>query len=127
LLAVVAEVSPSLGFDPQVRFSGPIDSVVSEDVVEDLVAVLREALTNVARHAGASQVEVDVGATSSELTMSIVDDGVGIGAAERRSGLANLRQRAEHYGGSLVFSAGRALPAQLDREGTCLQWTIPLR
>ena len=47
-------------------------------------------------------------------------------AVERRSGLANLRQRAEHYGGSFVFSVGDVLPAQLDQEGTRLQWTIPL-
>ena len=124
---MVAEVSPLLGFDPEVRFSGPIDAVVPDDVVDDLVAVLREGLTNAARHASASRVEVEVTATAGELTMSIADDGIGIGAAERRSGLANLRQRAEHHGGSFVFSVGDVLPAQLDQEGTRLQWTIPLR
>jgi signal transduction histidine kinase len=126
LLAVVAEVSPLLGFDPEVRFRGPIDAVVPNGVVEDLVAVLREGLTNTARHASASRVEIDVTAATGELTMSIADDGIGIGVAERRSGLTNLRQRAEQHGGSFVFSVGDVRPAQLDQEGTRLQWTIPL-
>jgi signal transduction histidine kinase len=127
LLAVAAEVSPLLGFDPEIRFSGPIDAVVPQAVVEDLVAVLREGLSNTARHASARCVEVDVTATAAELTMSIADDGIGIGAVERRSGLANLRQRAEHHGGSFVCAAGGVLPAEPDQEGTRLQWTIPLR
>ena len=58
--------------------------------------------------------------------MSIADDGIGIGAAERRSGLANLRQRAERRGGSFQILAGDVRPAQPDHEGTRLQWTIPL-
>jgi len=127
LLAVVAEVSPLLGFDPEVRFSGPIDAVVPGNVTDDLVAVLREGLTNTGRHASARRVEVEVTATISELTMSIADDGIGIGAAERRSGLANLRQRAEQRGGSFVYAAGDLQSAQLNHEGTRLQWTIPLR
>jgi signal transduction histidine kinase len=126
LIAVIAEVSALLGFDPEVRFSGPIDAVVPEDVVGDLVAVLREGLTNAARHASASRVEIDITAGSVELTMSIADDGIGIGAAERRSGLANLRQRAERRGGSLEILAGDVPPNQPDHEGTRLQWTIPL-
>jgi signal transduction histidine kinase len=126
LLAVIAEVSPLLDFDPEVRFSGPIDSVVPEDVVDDLIAVLREGLTNAARHASASRVEIDITATSGRLTTSIVDDGVGVGSAERRSGLANLRQRAEHHGGSFQILVADVRPTQSDHEGTRLQWTIPL-
>ncbi len=67
LLAVVAEVSPLLGFDPQVRFGGPIDSVVPDELVLDLTAVLREALTNVARHARATRVELEITATAGEV------------------------------------------------------------
>jgi signal transduction histidine kinase len=115
-----------LGFDPEVRFSGPIDAVVPEDVVDDLVAVLREGLTNTARHASASRVEVDIVAASDLLTVSIADDGIGVGAAERRSGLANLRQRAEHRGGSFHILVGDGRPTQPDHEGTRVQWTIPL-
>ena len=126
LLAVAAEVSPVLGFEPSLRFSGPIDAVVPEPVVDDLVAVLREALTNVARHAHASHVEVDVTTTTKELSMEVADDGVGISANGRSSGLANLRQRAERHGGSLTLETGHPDPGQPTNEGTCLRWTIPL-
>jgi signal transduction histidine kinase len=126
LLAVVSEVSSLLTFEPQIRFSGPIDAVVPEPVVDDLVAVLREALTNTARHAKASHAQVDVDATATDLTILIVDDGVGIGDVQRRSGLTNLRTRAEQRGGALIVTGGVPGPAQSDQEGTCLQWTIPL-
>jgi signal transduction histidine kinase len=133
LLAVAAEVGQMLGFEPHVTFAGPVDAVVPEPVVDDLVAVLREALTNVARHAEATRVEVGVGTTTSALTLTVKDDGVGIGETERRSGLANLRQRAEHHGGRLTLHDHRHddtddtddATKTLHR-GTHLTWTIPL-
>lgn len=126
LLTVAAEVAPLLGFEPQVRFTGPIDAVVPDAVVEDLLAVLREALTNAARHADATRVDIDVAVAGSQLAIDVIDDGVGIGNTVRRSGLANLRQRAERRGGSL--SVGRGAPDREPpiQEGTCLRWTIPL-
>jgi signal transduction histidine kinase len=125
LLAVVDEVSPLIGFEPQVRFVGPIDSVVPEPVVDDLVAVLREALTNAARHASASRVDVDVSATTTHLAMEITDDGVGINNSDRRSGLANLEQRADQHGGSFVLGSAGDL-TQPEVGGTRLRWSIPL-
>ncbi len=126
LLAVAAEISPLFSFDPQVRFSGPIDAVVPESVAEDLVAVLREALTNAARHAHASRVDVDVAASTTELSLDVSDDGVGIGATRRRSGLANLSQRAEGHGGTLVLVNSDLHQSYGNQEGTRLRWTIPL-
>lgn len=126
LLAVAAEVSPVLGFEPSLRFGGPLDAVVPESVVDDLVAVLREALTNVARHAHANHVEVEVTATAKELSMEVADDGVGISANGRSSGLANLRQRAERHGGLLTLETGNPCASQPTNEGTRLRWTIPL-
>jgi signal transduction histidine kinase len=127
LLAVVAEVTPLLRFEPLVRFSGPIDSLVPDAVVDDIVAVTREGLTNVARHACASQAELALHASASELVLEVVDDGVGLGGGGRRSGLANLRRRAEKLGGSLVITPGRPRKTAIaEREGTHLRWTIPL-
>jgi signal transduction histidine kinase len=126
VLAVAGEVSPLLGFEPQVRFTGPIDAVVPEPIVDDLVAVLREALTNAARHAHASRVEVDVAATTTELSLEVTDDGVGISDTHRRSGLANLRQRAEQHGGSLILAKGLPKNTHPIQEGTRLRWTTPL-
>ncbi len=117
LVDVAADLTRPLGFSPRLGFTGPIDVVVSEDLADELVAVIREALTNVARHAHASHVEVEVSATGAELSVDVLDDGVGIGAAARRSGLANLRDRAERRGGTLTTP---------DHKGTHLRWTIPL-
>src|SRR3954469_14876415 len=103
LLNVVTEVSPALGFDPVLRLTG-LDVSLPEDIDEDLLAVLREALTNVARHARAGGAEVEVAATVDRLTVKVTDDGPGIDAAPaRRSGLDNLARRADDRHGT--FSA----------------------
>ncbi len=126
VLEVVGEVTPTLAFTPRVRFSGPIDLVVPEDVVDDIVAVTREALSNVARHARATGAEVVLTASSTELTIEVSDNGTGLGDVERRSGLDNLRRRAEQRGGTFtVTSPARAEPSATE-EGTRLRWTIPL-
>jgi signal transduction histidine kinase len=119
LLDVLADVAPALGFEPGLRLSGVLEDRLAEDVVDDLLAVLREALTNVARHARASRADVDVTATGSDLTVQITDDGVGIGPGTRRSGLVNMRRRAEQRGGT--FAAGAAEPT-----GTRIRWSVPL-
>jgi signal transduction histidine kinase len=117
LLETVTGTAEMLGFAPRVRFSGPIDAVVPESLADDLIAVLLESLTNVARHANATRVDVEISADSATLSVDILDDGMGIGDTLRRSGLRNLRQRAEKHGGTLT------LP---EHEGTHLRWTIPL-
>jgi signal transduction histidine kinase len=119
VLKVVTEVTELLGFEPEVRFSGPIDSMASEAVLDDVVAVLREALTNVARHAEASRVEVEISVSTTQLTLEVKDNGSGIGETARRSGLANIQDRAEQRGGALIVTAP-------DKRGTHLRWTIPL-
>jgi signal transduction histidine kinase len=130
LLAVCAEAASSLGFDPSVSFSGPVDAVISHAVLDDLVAVVREALSNVARHARATSVRVDVAVTRRELILRIDDDGVGMGPTARRSGLANLQERAARRGGNLeITSLSAAIhgPRAEDTEGgTSLRWAIPM-
>jgi signal transduction histidine kinase len=118
VVGVADEVAPALGFSPALRFTGAVDTIVPDDLAADLIAVVREALSNIARHAHASAAEVEVTATPAELTVDVTDNGVGIGESRRRSGLANLARRAERYGGSLT------LP---EHEGTHLRWTIPLK
>jgi signal transduction histidine kinase len=119
LLDVLAELSPVLGFEPGLRLSGVLEGTIPGPVVEDLLAVLREALTNVARHACASSAQVDLSAGDGRLVLRVSDDGRGIGPTTRRSGLANLRRRAEAHGGTLEL-----LPAQ--PSGTVLCWTVLL-
>ena len=112
-------VSQQLGFTPSVRFAGPVETLVSEDVADHLLAVLREALSNAARHAQASKVGVEVAADGSEVVLTVVDDGMGIPTGGRRSGLANLAERAEQFGGR--FSAAPGADG-----GTVIVWRVPL-
>jgi signal transduction histidine kinase len=121
ILEVVAEVTATLGHDPQVHFSGPVDTVSDEELAQDVSAVVREALTNVAKHAHADRVQVDVGVSGSRLTVVVEDDGVGMGASERRSGLTNLRQRAAAREGAFTIEA-----IDGDR-GTRIRWDVPTR
>jgi PAS domain S-box-containing protein len=121
LLAVLADVTPLLSSAPVVQFAGPLDVMLAEDLVDDLIAVLRETLTNVARHARAGSVRVGVtaGIENRALTVEVVDDGVGLGDSERRSGLANLRKRAEGRGGSFLVESPNGT-------GTRVSWVVPI-
>ncbi|PLW74562.1 histidine kinase, partial [Streptomyces sp. DJ] len=83
-----------LGFAPSLSMEGVLDAEVPEEVADHMVAVLGEALTNVARHAHASRAEVILGTTGSEAVLTVADDGVGIRPGGRRSGLRNLAERA---------------------------------
>jgi signal transduction histidine kinase len=121
LMEVVHEVRPGLGFDPRIDFDGPIDSVSSEDLARDVLAVVREALTNVAKHAHATTLQLSVHATTTQLTVTVSDDGRGIGETDRRSGLDNLQHRAENRRGSMVLAE---VP---DLGGTTIVWTVPIR
>jgi signal transduction histidine kinase len=118
LLDVESDLAPVLGFGPSVRLSGVLDAL-PDDIADDVVAVVREALSNVARHAGADSAEIDVAATADRLTVEVRDDGVGIGPTNRRSGLDNLRQRAERRGGTLEIHTR-------EPTGTWLRWSVPL-
>lgn len=116
---LVEESRATLGFRPQLVLDGPLDNVVSEPVGVCLVAVLREALSNVGRHAQASEVEVGVEVSGDQVVLTVTDNGVGIGAATRTGGLHNLQARAEELGGT--FCAAPAEP-----RGTRLVWSAPI-
>jgi len=128
LLDVVDELTTLLGFAPEVEFSGPVDSLVPDALVDDLVAVAREALTNVARHAHARRALVALTVDDGRIALQIADDGdgIGIGTTKRRSGLANLAQRATRHGGRLEIEPATDTPNPTRSEGTRLTWTIPL-
>ena len=119
ILGVATEVTPALGFSPALRFSGPIEGLVPDDVGEDLLAVLREALTNTARHAEATSVDAVLTATPTLVTLQVTDDGNGVDDPVRFSGLENLRRRAARHGGTFT-----CVPA--DPRGTRLTWSAPL-
>ncbi|MET9689960.1 GAF domain-containing protein [Streptomyces sp. NPDC006514] len=110
-----------LGFAPALRMEGLIDTDVPSAAADEALAVVGEALTNVARHAGATRVEVSIAAAGGNLTITVTDNGVGMSGGGRHSGLRNLAERAERLGGRMEVG-GRG-----DGErGTCLEWKVPL-
>ncbi|HEX9066410.1 MAG TPA: GAF domain-containing protein [Streptosporangiaceae bacterium] len=118
ILFVAQEMAAALGFAPSLQLDGALDTLVPDEIAEHLLTALREALSNAARHAQASQVRVTV-TVNGELVLTVTDDGVGFSAGGRRSGLRNLEQRAAGLGGSLVTG-----PAE--GGGTTLVWRVPL-
>ena len=119
VLELIDQSARSLGFAATATFGGPIDTAVGSTQAAHVLAVIREALANIARHAHAQTARIEVSATDC-IEVVIVDDGVGIAPDRRESGLGNLRQRAEEMGGSLTLATG-------DPSGTVLTWQIPIR
>jgi signal transduction histidine kinase len=123
VLELVGEAAGSLGFEPRVMIDGPVDAGVSDEVAADLLAVLREALSNVARHAQATKVDVELVVDDASICLRVVDDGVGPPpeGAPRGSGLSNIAARAERYGGTTTLTAAT------EGSGTVVEWKIPRR
>ncbi|OON79215.1 histidine kinase [Streptomyces tsukubensis] len=116
-----------LGFRPAYRFTGPVDVVVGELTGKNLIAALREALSNASRHAEASRIEVVVDADAvladggRGVRLTVADDGVGVPEDGRRSGLRNLKRRAEELGGDSWYGPGLGPGGG----GTTVVWQAP--
>jgi signal transduction histidine kinase len=120
ILFVAQEMASALGFPPSLQLNGVLDTVIPEEITENLLTALRESLSNAARHSGASRVNVTVTVTADdELILVVTDNGVGITPGGRRSGLRNLEHRAAALGGTMVTG-------QAEGGGTELTWRVPL-
>ncbi len=120
-LALIDEAVEALGFRPNVRFSGAIDTVSGSTIKAELLPTLREALSNVARHARATRVEVELIYADGHLTLRVTDDGVGIpGEATLGNGLKNMAARATKLGGTCTARRSR------QGHGTELEWVVPV-
>ncbi|WP_156914591.1 GAF domain-containing protein [Thermocrispum municipale] len=119
VLDVVSETTSDTDLTPSVQIHGAIETVVPREIGEHGLAVLREALSNVVRHANASVVSVTVSADES-LLVEVVDDGDGMAEVPHRRGLANMQRRAAHCGGSLQVTSEPGA-------GTTVSWRVPLR
>jgi signal transduction histidine kinase len=119
IVELVEEYTAALGFTPSLRLEGLVDTRVSTTIGENVLAVIREALSNAARHAKASHVEVTVVVDEFRVTVIVADNGIGLARDGRRSGLANLEARAEGLDGEFV-----ALTAP--EGGTEITWRVPL-
>jgi signal transduction histidine kinase len=120
VLELVNELTPMLGARPEVSFKGPIDNAVPQRVADHLLAVLREALTNAAKHAAASHYEVEL-RVGEDVALEVVDDGVGFASPSPSTGMGlnNLRSRAERLHGTFSVSS-------VETGGTRVVWRAPL-
>lgn len=133
LLRLGAELTEVLGAEPRFRFHGPVDSLVAnhddstwgEPLTADVLAVTREALSNVARHARAGTADVDVTVADGWFELQVRDAGTrsdddrDVAGLNGGQGLPNLTERAETRGGTATFDPHPT--------GSLLTWRVPLR
>ena len=119
LLTTLTEATIGLGFEPRLQFEGPIETI-DNNIAEHLIPVLREALSNVSRHADASNVRVSV-VVDEDITLTVSDDGVGVpGEVIGGHGLANMSERARRLNGEATIAARQD-------GGALLTWRVPLQ
>ena len=122
VLDLLGELEPIVGFEVRATFDGPVDSAVPDRVAEHLLATIREAVTNVGRHAQATRATVFLCVAEGWCRLEVVDNGRGIGGAEAGEGglgLVNLRHRAEKLHGRFALERPRG-------GGTALVWEVPI-
>jgi GAF domain-containing protein/two-component sensor histidine kinase len=128
IVDLTEEMTPLLGFAPSLRLGAGLAGQIRPEVAEQALATLREALSNAARHAAASMVDVTVDLDADGmLTVQVTDNGIGIPADGRRSGLSNLASRAEKLGGDLRLGPADPADPGAPSPGTRLEWRVPVR
>ncbi|GAA1737328.1 GAF domain-containing protein [Microcella frigidaquae] len=115
---LVRETLEGEHLDSRLEFAGPVDTLVDLGLGDEVAAVTREALSNTVRHASATLVEVGVAVRGTSVVVTVRDDGVGMPATERRSGLANLAARARERGGEFAIEP-------VEPHGTLVRWSVP--
>ncbi len=120
ILGVVREASAALGFEPRLMLDGPVDFGVGDAVGIELLATLREALTNVGRHARAGRADIEVTVTDDAVRLRVEDDGIGPPSDGRAGGkgLDNMASRAKGLGGTFTLDRG-------EHGGTRVDWSVP--
>jgi signal transduction histidine kinase len=122
LLALIRDLSAVVGFEVRTSLDGPVDAAITDELAEHLLATVREALTNVGRHAHASEASVNLSIKGGLCILQVRDNGRGLvetQSGEGGLGLGNLRRRAEKLHGQLVIE-------NLDTGGTLLTWQVPI-
>lgn len=118
IIDVVNELGGALPRTPQMSFSGPVDLVIDNELAHDVIAVVREALTNIVKHAKAHNVSLSLMADAREVVLEVTDDGVGLPRTNHRSGLLNLEARASRRSGSFTAASQNGQ--------TIVRWSVPL-
>jgi signal transduction histidine kinase len=117
---LVSEARRTLGFLPTMHLDPAADRLADEELTVELLAALREVLSNIARHAHASTADVELSARDGQVELTVTDDGVGVSDADPQgSGHANLRARAARLGGEAEVS-------RTGKRGTTVKWRVPI-
>jgi signal transduction histidine kinase len=121
VFSLVQDLKPVVGFDVRVSFDGPIDTAVPGVVREHLLAVIREAVTNIGRHAEATAATVAIRVDDRYCQLKVIDDGRGMAGSEPGGGLGlgNMGRRAEKLHGDFQIDS----PPE---GGTILTWQVPI-
>jgi len=122
ILSLVRVLAPVIGFEVRTTFDGPVDTMISDQLAEHLLAVVREAVTNIGRHAQATEVSVYLSVKDGQCRLQVLDNGRGIEGGDTGQGglgLVNLRRRAEKLNGSFSIETPEA-------GGTSLIWQVPV-
>ena len=121
VVGLTTESAQMLGFEPEVHFIGPLDTMIGDSLIPHVLAVLRESLSNVARHAHAHRVRVEVSLHAGQVAVVVIDDGVGLPRKNLApgNGLRNLNERAALLLGSCLIEAGEG-------SGTKMVWRVPV-
>jgi signal transduction histidine kinase len=117
IIDLANELASALDSTPTVSFSGPVDLIVTGELADDVLAVAREALINIVKHAEAAHASVALNVRSGEVRLEVTDDGHGVTDTSRRSGVGNLEERALRRGGTFALDS--------DSAGTRLVWQVP--
>ncbi|WP_043443645.1 GAF domain-containing sensor histidine kinase [Arthrobacter sp. L77] len=120
IFALVAAAFDGYDLQPVLQLSGPIDAAIDPECADHVRAVLSEGLSNALRHAHAHSITVTLQALPDRLELRISDDGSGFEETPSRSGLANMRRRADLCSGTLSISSAPS-------KGTNVVLTVPLR
>lgn len=115
---VLSNLAASFRSPPRLVFDGPVDLIGRGPLTEDVLAVVRESLSNVAKHASAHHVSAAIRVGEGMVEVEVWDDGVGLPDRPRRSGIANLASRAHDRGGTFTITD--------ESPGTCVLWRVPL-
>jgi signal transduction histidine kinase len=142
VLSLTGEATATLGFAPKVHMDGPLEAATDAATQEELLKTLREALSNVVRHANASSVEVLLRAASGTITLRVADNGVGLPKDARHGqhadprGVAGGRLRGQRAprrrddrhlaGSSLALRGGHGQRTDAGSGGAAaLWWPLP--
>lgn len=116
--SIVGDAQRLLSFRPELDVRGPVNSDVPGIVAENLLLVLHETLSNIVRHAEATEVSIEVDCTGDQVLLVVRDDGKGLQGSTLGSGLRNMRHRAANLGGSCLFESGPG-------RGLQVRWHVP--